>query len=471
MPKEVHDVVVLLPGITGSVLAKRGEPVWGFAGKSLGTTLLTRGRWLRTQLELGADNTGSDSLPDGIEATGLIPDLHLIPGIWKIDGYSKVASTLRERFGLEPGKNFFEFPYDWRRDNRSAARRLALVAPDWLEQRRKSGHADAKLILIGHSMGGLVSRYFLEVLGGWTMTRALITFGTPYRGSLNALDSIANGVKKGPLGLLDLSALMRSFTSLYQLLPIYPAYHDRNERFVRVAEALDIPNLDVEKAKDALAFHTEIWDAVRVNRADPRWEERGYDLFPIVGIEQSTHQSARHAGDGVALFASYEGRDLSGDGTVPRVSAIPREFEAKQVDMYAATKHGSLQNADAVLSHVIARVEDLDLKLGQFKGFKRPPKEVQVSLETEDLVLSDEPVPIRARPSDPGVTLTASLVDEAGEIRRQIVLDAGDEGWQQGRFEPVAEGNYRVEITGEGVTSGPADSIAVADARATHANP
>jgi pimeloyl-ACP methyl ester carboxylesterase len=39
-----------------------------------------------------------------------------------------------------------------------------------------------KLILVGHSMGGLVARYFLECLEGWRDTRRLVTFGTPYRG-------------------------------------------------------------------------------------------------------------------------------------------------------------------------------------------------------------------------------------------------------------------------------------------------
>ena len=70
-------------------------------------------------------------------------------------------------------------------------------------------------------MGGLVSRYFLECLDGWRNTRVLVTFGTPFRGSLNAVSTLANGMKKkiGPVGI-DLSPLARSFTSIYQLLPI-----------------------------------------------------------------------------------------------------------------------------------------------------------------------------------------------------------------------------------------------------------
>jgi hypothetical protein len=33
-------------------------------------------------------------------------------------------------------------------------------------------------------MGGLVARHYLEVFDGWRDTRMLVTFGTPYRGSV-----------------------------------------------------------------------------------------------------------------------------------------------------------------------------------------------------------------------------------------------------------------------------------------------
>ena len=105
-----------------------------------------------------------------------------------------------------PGETYVEFPYDWRRDNRVAARRLQRLADEKLHAQRQR-NPDAKLILIGHSMGGLVARYFLECLDGWRDTRMLITFGTPHRGSLNAVDFLVNGfVKKlGPLKVADLA--------------------------------------------------------------------------------------------------------------------------------------------------------------------------------------------------------------------------------------------------------------------------
>jgi triacylglycerol esterase/lipase EstA (alpha/beta hydrolase family) len=45
-------------------------------------------------------------------------------------------------------------------------------------------------------MGGLISRYYLEVLEGWRDCRALVTFGTPYRGAVDAVNYLANGYKQ-----------------------------------------------------------------------------------------------------------------------------------------------------------------------------------------------------------------------------------------------------------------------------------
>ena len=198
-----------------------------------------------------------DDLGDGITATRLIPDLHIIPGLWKIDGYSKTKASLLQRAGLEENKNYFDFPYDWRRDNRVSGRRLGEAARGWLKAwRTSSGNENAKLVLIGHSMGGIVARYFLEVLEGWRDTRSLITFGTPYRGSLNAVGYLANGYAKGigPLKV-DLSETVRSFTAIYQLLPTFKCIDKGDGAVVRVGETSGLPNIDAARAAKALAFH------------------------------------------------------------------------------------------------------------------------------------------------------------------------------------------------------------------------
>src|SRR5215475_8010333 len=115
--RPMRDVVVLLPGISGSVLRdSQGRDVWAPTAGAATRALITLGQSI-TDLELRDEHAD-----DGVTAPLIIPDLHLIPGLWKIDGYSKVSGYLQRQFSVAPGRNFFTFPYDWRRDNRVAAR-------------------------------------------------------------------------------------------------------------------------------------------------------------------------------------------------------------------------------------------------------------------------------------------------------------------------------------------------------------
>jgi triacylglycerol lipase len=42
------------------------------------------------------------------------------------------------------------------------------------------------LTIVGHSKGGLIAAYYVKKLGGWRRTRAVVTLGTPYRGTPRA---------------------------------------------------------------------------------------------------------------------------------------------------------------------------------------------------------------------------------------------------------------------------------------------
>lgn len=344
------DVVVLLPGITGSVLANAaGNDVWSTSAGAIWQAIKSFGGSIE-DLELSSDGD-----PRGVHATRLTPDLTIVPGPIKIDGYTRIEEYLVAQLGLERGKNYLPFPYDWRLDNRINAKRLADQALDRLKRwRASSGNAQAKLVLIGHSMGGLVSRYFLECLGGWREARALITLGTPHQGSLNAVDFLVHGMKKGigPLGL-DLSPLPRSYPSVYQLLPIYRCIDAGAAQPSFVAEAAaarQLPQVNADRAQQARDFHRKIEDAQKRNAREAAYAEDGYRLVPLVGIEQPTLQSARIAGGKVELLRSLLGHDDAGDGTVPRVFATPIELEGLEREVFAAEMHGSLQNGDGTLA-------------------------------------------------------------------------------------------------------------------------
>ncbi|MFF5076254.1 hypothetical protein ACFY36_04335 [Actinoplanes sp. NPDC000266] len=392
--KPLRDLVVVLPGITGSVLSAGGSEVWAPSGRALLSYAMSRGASLDGLRLHGGD-------PGNVVADRLVPTVHLVPGLVKIDGYTGLVRLISETFEIVPQGNFIEFPYDWRLDNRIAARRLTQVVRralhDW---RRRTGNPAAKTVFLAHSMGGLVARYHLEVLEGWRDCRALVTFGTPYRGSLDALGYLANGYKKA---FLDLTEVMRSFPSVHQLLPIYRALRSGAD-YVRVAEAGALPGVDPALAADALAFHREIEAKVDEHRDDDDYRRAGYTIVPIVGTRQPTSQSAVLAGGRVVV-----GRDLpdwidpllaDGDGTVPRASAIPIELSGAYRDTFVPERHGSLQCNASVLADLRGRLEQSQVRgLGAIRGPGESPVAADrpaVALDVDDLYLPGEPVTIHA---------------------------------------------------------------------------
>ncbi len=438
--RPMTDIVVLLPGITGSVLQKDGKDVWAVSsGAALGA-LVSLGRSI-TELELHDDS----DLDDGVTAPRVMPDIHLIPGLWKIDGYGKVSQHIQRRFTVQLGRNYFEFPYDWRRDNRVAARQLKEKTDEWLHQWRKD-YPEAKLILVGHSMGGLVARYFLECLDGWRDTRMLVTFGTPYRGSLNALEFVVHGMRKslGPVTLIDLSKLLRSFTSVYQLLPIYPCFQAGNGRdLVRLIESTGIPHLDLDRARAADAFHREIEQAVEKHLDDDDYMRERYPIHPIIGTFQPTNQSARRSGETVQILREYRGEDRDGDGTVPRDSATPIEFKHEEGAMFASERHASLQNLDAVLVQLEGILTGHDTAT-----FRDLPKS-GIGLDLEDAYAIDQPIGVRVRSEEQSADLVAvaALADSGQEVGRAALPATIDE-WREGEIPSMPVGTYRLTVSG-----------------------
>ena len=396
--QRVTDLIVFLPGITGSVLQKDKKDVWAVTKGSIVDALATLGKNLQG-LALKDDPQDVEDLGDGVVATSLFPNVHLIPGLWKIDGYSGVRAALSQRLKLDGAQNYIEFPYDWRRDNRVAARKLARLVPSWLAQWKKvSGNNDAKVVFIVHSMGGLIARYYLECLEGWRYARRLITIGTPYRGSLNALDFLSNGYVKKFAGfnIADLSTLMRSFTSVYQLLPRYPCVDTGDGKLRRPGETDGLPSVDFTKAAAALAFHYELEQAIRDNATSK--EYKPYSVHPIIGTDQPTKQSARIQEGRLVLSNELNGTDESGDGTVPRPSAIPlgstsdadREFA--KTSLFISGIHGSLQNIPQVVEQISYLL--LEPNLDQYRSVSSRPDFEAVALTVDDAYLVGEPIKI-----------------------------------------------------------------------------
>ncbi|WP_328870822.1 hypothetical protein OHT76_12290 [Streptomyces sp. NBC_00287] len=348
----VHDLVVVLPGIMGTRLANAdGGAVWDVSGGALWRALRTFSQSVK-RLRLPAD-IGNDHPGDGIRPVGVMPDLHVIPGIWHpVDGYNSLLDwlernfTLRRRQPTDPPDtptNLVAFGYDWRLSCRYNAHCLEELVAEELERWQSSApeRADARVIFICHSMGGLVARYYVECLGGHEVTRRLITLGTPHRGSLNALTHLVNGLRKGwgPFGA-NLTELARSLPSLHQLVPDY-ACVSTADGLAYARDLTGLPGPDEKLLADAARFHEEL-------RLGAEARNTRTDLVTVVGVRQPTATTASYADDLLVPAWEIDGVDEGGDGTVPRLSARPANAAGTGylvgTSLTPNEQHGTLQH-------------------------------------------------------------------------------------------------------------------------------
>jgi hypothetical protein len=423
-----RDVVIFIPGIGGSTLRKDGRLLWGMTWEAAASALF--GNSLE-KLTIQAESPEED-LEDGIIAAEVCDGVQVIPGLWKTSGYGDFCNIICETVGLKEGSNFFRFPYDWRRDNRVSARALARFAHFRLNAwRESSGAHDARLVIVAHSMGGLVARSFIEHLEGWKTLRRLVTLGTPHRGSLNALGYLMNGFAKGigPFSI-DATAPLRSFASVYQLLPTYPCVKV-DDRLERITNA-KLTNVDMDKVADAAGFHATLSAAAETNSVLAGYPQ--HYLTAMLSAGQPTFQSASLNESRLDLLRSIDDADNGGDGTVPMVSAIPPGMAASD-GMYVDGIHSALTSAPAVRDHVVGSIKAEEVDMDKFRSRSAKPR---ISMSLEDAYeaasefeieasvhgISEQKLVVQAISMD-GQKLGTTLFPANGIYRGPITLPAG----------------------------------------------
>ena len=142
-----------------------------------------------------------------------------------------------------------------------------------------------------------------------------------------------------------------------------------------------------------------------------------------------------------------------GDGTVPRLSAIPIELSNEYRETFIAERHSSLQNSSPVLNDLRDRLKQMQIpNLKAIRGpelSKEVAKQAAISLNLDDLYLASEPVELRAK--------LVNLRDDPGVLKARIEPVMGDGTPFEAEFQEqanqwmltldnLAPGLYRLEV-------------------------
>jgi pimeloyl-ACP methyl ester carboxylesterase len=217
--------LILIPGIAGSELKTTDMRIWAANDGHMG---------IFTNIYL-PNETVWPSIPQAILSS---EDDYFDVLRMKVDGLTSEASVetngnlvdfayqkTKDFFlsnGYVLGKDFFLFPYDWRKD-------ISLTAP-LLDQEIndiKTQTGSTKVDIVAHSMGGLVARNYISDLSRAQNVRKLFTLGTPHLGSVKFLQAINYGIclkfEIGPACLSiarsEVKDIIQNMISGYELAP------------------------------------------------------------------------------------------------------------------------------------------------------------------------------------------------------------------------------------------------------------
>jgi pSer/pThr/pTyr-binding forkhead associated (FHA) protein len=297
--------VIFVPGLMGSELWLGNERVWPNV-----KTMFTNPELFKYPSEVP------------LEPRSIVDELVIVPNLIKQDQYNRLGDYLVEELNYKRGIDFFEFPYDWRQDVRISARQLGTLI--------EGISSTQPLIIIAHSLGTMVSRYYMEKLGGIKRIERVILMGGPHKGAVKGLSSMLVAPEILPFGIMGerLRKILFTFPSSYQILPNYPAgtnQHGKKINFLKNNKWVGgkyLPLLQIGRE-----FRAELATSVKY----PSVAIFGYGIKTIsdVSIVQDENGEIKNV-----VYRS----DTTGDGSVLERSAFLPGAEIHPVHQH----HGSL---------------------------------------------------------------------------------------------------------------------------------
>lgn len=257
--KEGDSLIIMLPGLMGSVLAdKNSGVIW------VNPFAFLKGRM--NDLDLKSD--GKTDAVSGVKIFAPNP-------LWV--AYAKIVMRLKHNFEI------YSFAYDWRRSTVDTAKQLMA----FIDTKLAASPHD-KVTLVGHSLGGIVTADYLvskdtKAHAEKHVARA-ITLGSPFKGAVDAFTVLAGQSNDKMDAAKKLNKknkpdqMVRSLPSTYQILPaprgLYPDWNP-------------IPDLDIY---------------------DPAmWKEQGISISEKHLAQAKTDHEVRAKGDPQVDFINIVG--------------------------------------------------------------------------------------------------------------------------------------------------------------------
>jgi pimeloyl-ACP methyl ester carboxylesterase len=439
-------LVVVIPGIGGSVLeSPAGGVLWDASRGAVG-------HLLKHPHDFTIDRI--------VRPVGLIKSWGLFPGLTAIHGYHEFMTSIGEAVGVNTDVDLghpdspkldarvVAFPYDFRRSITEAAAELDKQIDQRLVHLGWKGQPN-RVIIIAHSMGGLIARYWVAQ-GNWDPCRAIVTLGTPHRGAPKALEYLVNGPSRLVPRRRRLRDLLRDWPSMYELVPRYPSVEDISSRDDRNA---DTPKL-YPKDLPMPILQNKIAAAFEVHRyIEDEWERNAAETHCLAYVGR---------GHGTLLKASWDGKRLvsttqrpawldvtpeqRGDGTVPEPSASPVEQRNHIEFHYLTERHSKLVTAPECLAEIAKLLNGIRPSTGKTRA-DLPP---MIGLDLADSYMQGEAVDIQARLT-PRLYVTPELamafeLTRDGNFDRKGLLDAGDDDVWSTRLTGLTPGTYEITV-------------------------
>lgn len=288
--------IIIVHGFLGANLVdkKTGKNIWGkFVGANAFTVSNERMRALAIPMKRGTPLTklNDDVDPDGVLDTVTVKIMGMT---FKENAYQNLINILAsggfqpEGQPLGPGKNYntlFMFAYDWRRDlqwNAVKLHEFIMKKRKYIQNQYKIMYGkadyDVQFDLMGHSMGGLVARYYLRygtadlppegqkpkiTWAGSKFVDRVIIMGTPNAGYLDTVWEMVKGSETPP----PLPpAVLGTWPTYYQMMPV-PARKS-------------VIYADTKKPVDM--FDIKTWLKMKWGLADPKQAEYLKILLPNI---------------------------------------------------------------------------------------------------------------------------------------------------------------------------------------------